>query len=82
MDFSTDAIDITFPADEGASLTLQIDAVIPIVDDQIDEADGEYFILHLSLLNGASFSPSATLSDSVSVGTITDNDGKSENSCM
>ena len=76
MDFSTDAIDITLPADEGASLVLQIDAKVAIVDDQIDEADREYFILRLSL---TSSSPSVFLDDSVSVGIIADDDGRSEN---
>ena len=79
MDFSTDAIDITLPADEGASLVLQIDAKVPIVDDQIDEADREYFILHLSL---TSSSPSVFLDDFVSVGIIADDDGRSENFYM
>ena len=76
MDFSTNAIDITFPADEGESLALQVDVDVPIVDDQIDEADREYFMLHLSL---TSSSPSVFLDDSVSVGIIADNDGRSEN---
>ena len=79
MDFSTDAIDITFPADEGASLVLQLDADIPIVDDQVDEAEREYFILHLSLIDGASSSSSLTL-NSLSVGIIFDNEGESEKS--
>ena len=77
MDFSTNAINITFPADEGASLVLQIDAKVPIVDDQIDEADREYFILHLSLIDGASSSSSIILNDPVSVSTIFDSDGES-----
>ena len=76
MDFSTNAIDITFPADEGASLALQVDVDVPIVDDQIDEADREYFMLHLSL---TSSSPSVFLDDSVSIGIIADDDGRSEN---
>ena len=80
MDFSTDAIDITFPADEGAPLVLQLDADVPIFDDQVDEADREYFILHLSLIDGTSSSSSVTLDDSVSVGIIFDNESESEKS--
>ena len=81
MDFSTDAIDITFPVDEGASLVLQFDVDVPIVDDQIDEAEREYFILHLSLIDGASSSPSIILAHFTSVGIIADNDGRLEISC-
>ena len=73
MDFSTDAIDITFPADEGDSLTLQFDVDVPIVDDQIDEADREYFILHLSVVDDPL--PELVLGTTVSVGEIADNDG-------
>ena len=76
MDFSTEPIDITFPADEGAPLVLQLDAHVPVVDDQVDEAEREYFILHLSLIDGASSSSSITLDGSVSVGTIFDSDGE------
>ena len=76
MDFSTNAVNITFPADEGASLVLQIDADVSIVDDQIDEAEREYFILYLSLIDGASSSHSITLDDPISVGTIFDSDGE------
>ena len=74
MDFSTDAVNVTFPADEGGLLSLQFDVDISIVDDQIDEADREYFILHLSLIDGDSSLLSITLNP-VSVGTISDNDG-------
>ena len=81
VDFSTNAINITFPADEGASLVLQIDAKVPIVDDQIDEADREYFILHLSPIDGASSYPSIILDDPVSVGTIFDSDSELVVSC-
>ena len=76
MDFSSNAINITFRADEGATTNLQfqIDAEIPIVDDQIDEADREYFILHLSLIDDPL--PGLHLGTSVSVGGIDDNESR------
>ena len=78
MDFSTDAIDITFQADERATLDLknQIDVDIPIFNDQIDEADREYFILHLSLVDDPL--PGLHLGTTVSVGGIDDNDSRSK----
>ena len=58
-------------------MVLQIDADVSIVDDQVDEAEREYFILHLSLIDGAASPHSITLDDPVSVGTIFDSDGES-----
>ena len=74
-DFSTMPMTITFPADELADdPTEQIAVNIALVDDMIDEADREYFVLYLSLTNGAS-SLGLTLGTTVSVGGIDDNDG-------
>ena len=74
-DFSTMSMTITFEADELAlDPTEQLTVEIALVDDDIDEADREYFILYLSLTNGAS-SPGLTLDTTVSVGGIDDNDG-------
>ena len=74
-DFSTMPIQITFPADELADdVTKQITVNIALVDDNVDEADREYFVLYLSLTNGAS-SSGLTLGTTVSVGGIDDNDG-------
>ena len=66
---------ITFPADELADdVTTKITVNIALVDDMIDEADREYFVLYLSLTNEAS-SLGLTLDPAVSVGGIDDNDG-------
>ena len=74
-DFSAMPIQITFPADELAvDVTKRITVNIALVDDMIDEADREYFVLYLSLTNVAS-SPGLTLDTTVSVGGIDDNDG-------
>ena len=73
-DFSTEVINITFPADEGSDLELNYPANIPINDDNIDEADREFFILFLSLVDDPL--PGLVLSTTVSVGGIDDNDSK------
>ena len=74
-DFSPIPMTITFPADELADdVTEQITVNIPLFDDVIDEADREYFVLYLSLMNGAS-PLGLTLDSTVSVGGIDDNDG-------
>ena len=42
-DYSPNAVDITFSADEFGDLELNRMVNIPITDDNIDEADREYF---------------------------------------
>ena len=74
MDFSTETLNITFPADEQAeNFKLQISVDIPIVDDEIDEADREFFILYLSLMDNTLPELFGTV---VSVGGIDDNDSR------
>ena len=73
-DFSTTPMTIIFPADELAvNPTEQITVNIALVDDMIDEADREYFVLYLSIAGDSS--PGLTLDTTVSVGGIDDNDG-------
>ena len=74
-DFSTKFTDITFPVDEGSSLELNNFVNINITNDDIDEADREYFILYLSLQSDPL--PGLVLGTTVSVGGIDDNDSKS-----
>ena len=57
-------------------MVLQIDAKVPIVDDQVDEADREYFILHLSPIDDPL--PGLEFGTSISVGETADDDGRSE----
>ena len=73
-DFSLNDVDITFDADEMSSLDLSKVVNIPITDDDIDEADREYFILYLTLTSAPL--PGLDLSTAVSVGGIDDNDSK------
>ena len=75
MDFSTEALDITFPADEGLDgLQLQFQVVVPIVNDDINEADREFFILYLSLTDAPL--SGVLLGTTVSIGGIDDDDGR------
>ena len=79
MDFSTDALDITFPADEGVEdFQLQFSVNVNITNDDINEADREFFVLHLSLVHDPL--PGLSLTSTVSVGGIDDDDrGRSFN---
>ena len=74
-DFAISDVDITFEADEEVS-SLELNKIIniPITDDDIDEADREYFIIYLSLTSSAL--PGLVLSTVISVGEIDDNDSK------
>ena len=73
-DFALNDVDITFEADEVGSLELNKIINILITDDDIDEADREYFLLYLSLTSSAL--PGLELGTVVSVGGIDDNDSK------
>ena len=73
-DYSPSAVDITFPADEFGDLELNRRANIPITDDNIDEADREYFILYLTLTSNPL--PGLELGTVVSAGGINDDDSK------
>ena len=73
-DFAPNEVDVTFKADEVGSLELNKIINIPIADDDIDEADREYFILYLTLSNSSL--PGLELTTTVSVGGIEDNDSK------
>ena len=74
-DFSTNVTDITFSADEGMDLDLNRNVDISIVNDNIDEAEREYFILYLSLVDEPL--QGLRLSTTISVGGIDDDDSKS-----
>ena len=82
MDFSTDALYITLPADEGIEdFQFQFHANINITNDDINEADREFFIVYLSITQDTL--PGLLLNSVVSVGGIDDDDhGKSNNSTL
>ena len=75
-DFSTDPVNITFDADEGDVIT-ERSIFVPLVDDDVDEAIEENFIVLLNLLEASNLSAvnvsrPARIS---SVARIVDNDG-------
>ena len=75
-DFVINDVDITFDADDSEVGSLELNKIvnIPITDDNIDEADREYFILYLTVASTAL--PGLELGTVVSVGGIDDNDSK------
>ena len=54
-DFNITIFEVTFPADEGRAPATDIDAFIPIVDDEVDEAQIQFFIAYLEVQNYANF---------------------------
>ena len=73
-DFDTTPVNVTFSADE----VVRIDDVIgpiSIVDDEIDEAREQVFVIFLEVLEAVNFDL-ITITRSSSVGCIVDNDGK------
>ncbi len=40
-----------FPADEGQNPRTDFDVPIPVFDDNVDEADDQFFIVHLVVVN-------------------------------
>ena len=40
-----------FPADEGMAFIIDVDAFIPIFDDEVDEAEKQFFIAYLELVD-------------------------------
>ena len=74
-DFNSSAFEVVFPPDENGALIADIDAFIPIVDDDINEAASQYFVVHIELLSAVNPAliqvPRAT-SNCI----ILDNDGK------
>ena len=51
MDFDSAAITATFLADEGGNVITDLDVPIPIFDDDIDEANDQFFIAHLVVVS-------------------------------
>ena len=75
-DFASDEVDITFNTDDELGDRLELNKIIniSITDDDIDEADREYFALYLTLTSTPL--PGLELGTTVSVGGIDDNDSK------
>ena len=74
-DFNSTAFTIVFPADEDApSLTRSLNAPIPIVDDDINEADEQYFFAKLEGFDGVNLD-SVIIERDFAMVVIGDNDG-------
>ena len=75
-DFNTAVIDVTFPSDERrASPIADVPSPIMIVDDLVDEAEEQFFIAYLQIIEAVE--PNLiTLTRANSTCIIVDNDGK------
>lgn len=76
-DFDKKALTIMFPPDEDeASPITRVPASIPIVDDEVDEAREQVFIVYMEVLNATNRELLITDEQNVSICTIIDNDRK------
>ena len=73
-DFDATAFDVTFPDDETMNRA-DVQEFIPIVDDEIDEAQEQVFIIFLEILDAVNFDL-ITITRNTSFGRIIDNDGE------
>ena len=75
-DFNTTIFYLTFEADENAPVSISdISALIPIVDDDKDEADIQFFIVALEIVDAVNMDL-IDIGRTFSRGIIVDNDGK------
>ena len=75
-DFNNNIFNITFAADENAAVAISdISALIPIVDDDKDEADIQFFIASLEVVDAVNMDL-IDIGRTFSRGIIVDNDGK------
>ena len=77
-DFDNTTLFAEFPIDEGRSNpVISVEVAIPIVDDNIDEADEQVFIIFLEVINATNFDNLNIPEDrKVSIGRIIDNESK------
>ena len=73
-DFNDTAFNVIFPADEIVNIA-DVEEFIPIVDDEIDEAQEQVFIILLEVLDAVNFDL-LRITCNTSFGRIIDNDGE------
>ena len=73
-DFDATAFNVIFPADEIVNIA-DVEEFIPIVDDEIDEAQEQVFIILLEVLEAVNFDL-IRITRNTSFGRIIDNDGE------
>ena len=74
VDFDPSVITVRFEADEGGQQN-NVSSPVPIFDDDIDEANEEFFVMNLRLTDSVSGS-GIVISRPNSLGIIRDNDSK------
>lgn len=75
IDFSSASVEVEFIADEGLHLTSNSLVHVLIYDDDIDEADSQFFVIQLVLVSGVNESL-IKVNRNASVCAIFDNDCK------
>ena len=76
QDFNSTAVIMSFPADEGQDERRPVVTVpIDIVDDQVNEAERQYFVVHLEVISAVSVDL-ITIGEDRSICSIEDNDSK------
>ena len=79
-DFNSTSFLITFPADEGLPIpTVTVDAPIQIFDDDVDEAESQFFIVYLEVFSAVK-EEIVELATILSSCRIVDNDGEKNDS--
>ena len=74
-DFDNTTLFATFPIDDGLSSVNAVELTIPIVDDAIDEAIEQVFIIFLEIVNATNFNK-VNVNRNTSIGRIRDDESK------
>ena len=76
-DFDNATLFAVFPIDEGQDPVISVELAIPIVDDEIDEAEEQVFIIFLEVVNGTNLDK-LNIPDNrkISVGRIRDDESE------
>ena len=71
-DFDNTTLLVTFPIDD---TVLSRELKVPIIDDEIDEADEQVFIIYLEVVNATNFNK-VNIGRKTSIGRIKDDESK------
>ena len=75
-DFDNTTLFAEFPIDEGLNPVTSVELAIPIVDDDIDEADEQVFIIFLEVINATNVGKVNIVDRKTSIGRIEDDESK------
>ena len=75
-DFDNTTLFAEFPIDEGLNPVTSVELAIPIVDDDIDEADEQIFVIFLEIVNTTNVDKVTIVDRRTSIGRIRDDESK------